>query len=77
MLYIIILFIFNILILVLLANVKIPSVNCIFHDFTRHQLEKTMRLNNSPCVGELSKIEFDKLHSINIHFNEEEDDESK
>ena len=75
MLYIILLFIFNIFIIIILSNVKTPSVNNFLHNLTKYHLDKPMMLQNHDIP--FSEIEFNKYHSIKIHLNEEQEDESK
>lgn len=75
MFYIILLFIFNVFIIIILANVKTPSVNVFLQNLTKYQLDKTMRLQNRGAS--LSEIDFDKYHSIFMHLNKEKEDESK
>ena len=74
MLYIVLLFIFNISIIILLANVKLLPKDTFLKRFTKYHLEKPMMLVNRDIS--ISEIEIDKYHSIRINFDKEQKNES-
>lgn len=58
MIYIIFLFGFNLLVIILLSNIKPPSI----HRFFEYKITPTMRLQNKGVP--FSEIEIDKYHSL-------------
>lgn len=58
MINIIILFVFNLFVIILLSNIKLPSI----HKFFEYKIAPTMRLENKDT--RFSEIEIDKYHSL-------------
>lgn len=71
MIYLIILFFFNLIIIVILSNVKSPS----FNKLSKYKIAPIMMLQNAGIP--ISEIDINKYHSIYEKQNEEIEGEEK
>lgn len=75
MIYLIFLFIYNLLVIILLSNVKPPSI----HNLFEYKIVPTMKLRNSDVP--FSELQIDKYHSLYSEIlkdnNEDNNDDEK